>query len=82
MVKAKWNIYLGYLNDATGIYSTKDKVQAIKEAPVPNDITQLRVFVVLIKASLRQVAAHMAPLHKLIEKNHKWSWSAECHNVF
>ena len=48
LVKAKWNIYLGYLNDATGIHLTKDKVQAIKEAPVPNDITQLRVFVVLI----------------------------------
>ena len=48
LVKAKWNIYLGYLNDATGIHSTKDKVHAIEEAPLPNDITQLRVFVVLI----------------------------------
>ena len=24
----------------------------------------------------------MAPLYKLMEKDHKWLWSAECHNTF
>ena len=41
--------YLGHVIDARGIHLTKDKVQAVEEAPVPNDITQLRVFVGLIK---------------------------------
>ena len=41
--------YLGHVIDATGIHPTKDKVQAVKEAPVPNDITQLSAFVGLIK---------------------------------
>ena len=29
-----------------------------------------------------QVATHMAPLYKLMEKNHKWSWTEECHNAY
>ena len=77
--------YLGHIIDATGIHPTKDKVRAVKEAPVPNDITQLRAFAGLINyygKFIRQVATHMAPLYKLMEKDHKWVWSAECHNAF
>ena len=24
----------------------------------------------------------MAPLYKLMEKNHKWAWTEECHNAY
>ena len=41
--------YLSHVIDATGIHPTKDKVRAVKEVPVPNDITQLSAFVGLIK---------------------------------
>ena len=57
--------YLGHVVDATGIHPTKDKVRAIKEAPLPKDITQLRAFVGLINyygKFIPQVATHMAPL--------------------
>ena len=57
--------YLGHLIDVTGIHPTRDKVRAIKEAPVPNDITQLRAFVGLINyygKFIPQVATHMASL--------------------
>ena len=40
--------YLGHVIDGTGIHPTKDKIQAIKEAPVPKDITQLRAFVTIM----------------------------------
>ena len=78
-------VYLGHLIDATGIHPTKDKVRAIKEAPVPSDITQLRAFVGLLKyygKFIPQVATHMTPLYKLMEKDHKWLWSAECQDAF
>ena len=66
--------YLGHLIDATGIHSTNNKVRAIKEAPVPSDITQLRAFVGLLNyygKFIPQVATHMTPLYKLMEKDHK-----------
>ena len=77
--------YLGHVVDGTGIHPTEDKVQAIKEAPVPKDITQLRAFVGLINyygKFIPQVATHMAPLYKLMENNHKCSWTEECHNAY
>ena len=40
--------YLGYLIDAMGIHPTTEKVRAIKEAPTPNNITQLRAFNLLV----------------------------------
>ena len=66
--------YLGHLIDATGIHLTREKVRAIKEAPVPKDITQLRAFVGLINyygKFIPQMATHMAPLYRLMEKDHK-----------
>ena len=77
--------YLGHVVDGTGIHPNEDKVRAIKEAPVPKDITQLRAFVSLINyygKFIPQVATYMAPLYKLMEKNHKWSWTEECHNAY
>jgi len=76
--------YLGHLIDATGIHLTREKVRAIKEAPIPKDITQLGAFVGLINCYgkfIPQVATHMAPLYRLMEKDHKWSWTEECHNT-
>ena len=29
-----------------------------------------------------QVVTHMTPLYKLMEKNHKWSWTEECHYAY
>ena len=77
--------YLGHVVDGIGNNPTEDKVRVIKEAPVPKDITQLRAFVGFINyygKFILQVATHMAPLYKLMEKNHKWSWTEECHNAY
>ena len=77
--------YLDHLIDATGIHPTNNKVQAIKEAPVPSDITQLRAFEGLLNyygKLIPQVVTHMTPLYKLMEKDHKWLWSAECQDAF
>ena len=76
--------YLGYLIDATGIHPTAEKVRAIKEAPTPNNITQLRAFAGLINyygKFIPQVATHMAPLYKLMEKDRKWEWTEECNKA-
>ena len=77
--------YLGYLIDAVGIHPTTEKVRAIKEAPPPNNITQLRAFAGLLNyygKFLPQVATHMAPLYKLMEKDCKWEWTDDCNQAF
>ena len=71
--------------DASGVHPTKDKLHAIKEAPIPQDITQLRALVGLLTyygKFITQVATHVAPLHKLLEKNIKWAWTEECDTAF
>ena len=77
--------YLGHLVDTTRIHPTNDKVRAIKEAAVPSDITQLRAFVGLLNyygKFIPQVATHMTPWYKLMEKDYKWLWSAEFQDAF
>ena len=36
--------YLGHRIDAQGLYPTKDKVRAIKDAPAPRDVTELKAY--------------------------------------
>ena len=36
--------YLGHVIDEKGLHPTEDKIRAIKEAPTPKNITQLRLF--------------------------------------
>ena len=77
--------YLGHMIDATGIYPKVDKVRAIHEAPIPQDVTQLRAFVGLLnyyRKFIPQVATHVAPLYKLLEKDNKWAWTEECDTAF
>ena len=77
--------YLGHMIDATGIHPTEDKVHAIHEAPIPHDVTLLRAFVGLLNyygKFIPQVATHVAPLHKLLEKDNKWAWTEECDTAF
>ena len=42
--------YLGHVIDAEGLYPTEDKVRAIRDAPAPQNDTQLRSFLGLYSA--------------------------------
>ena len=73
--------YLGHRIDATGIHPTSEKVQAIKEAPVPQNVSQLRAFLGLVNYYTKfipQAASLLTPLYKLLEKNCHWQWTDEC----
>ena len=67
--------YLGHRIDATGIHPTSEKVQAIKEAPPPQNVSQLRAFLGLINYYTKfipQAASLITPLYKLLGKNSHW----------
>ena len=77
--------YLGHRIDAKGIHPTEDKVQAIKDAPIPENVSQLRAFLGLMNyysKFIPQAAARLAPLYKLLEKNTAWQWTEQCTSAF
>lgn len=78
-------VYLGHKIDKDGIHPTTDKVKAIKAAPAPRDVGELRSFLGLVQyyhKFLPDLATILHPLHKLLKKHHKWMWTAECDESF
>ena len=77
--------YLGHRIDGMGIHPTEKKVEAIKRAPQPQDVSQLRAFVGLMNyygKFISQISTLLAPLYKLLEKDHTWNWTPECEEAF
>lgn len=77
--------YLNHRIDSTGIHPISEKVQAIKKAPPPQNISQLRAFLGLVNYYTKfipQAASLLTPLYKLLGKNFKWQWTDECSQVF
>lgn len=72
---------LGHLIEANGKRPTPEKIAAIKRAPMPTNVQQLRSFLGLLnyyRKFLPNLAAILQPLNDLLQKDKKWSWSAAC----
>ena len=72
--------YLGHVISAEGLHQSPKKVKAITEMPRPQEVTQLRAFLGMVQYYARflpELATHLAPLHRLLQKDAKWSWGAE-----
>ena len=72
--------YLGHVIDEAGIHPTEEKVTAIKDAPAPTNVTQLRSFLGLINyynKFLPNLAATLTPLYTLLNKKQPWVWNDE-----
>ena len=77
--------YLGHVIDEEGIHLTDDKVMAIKNAPVPQNVQQLRSYLGLIHYYhnlLSNISSLLAPLHELTRLDTKWKWGAIHQNAF
>ena len=77
--------YLGHTIDKDGLHPTADKLAAIRDAPKPINVGELRSFIGLItfygKFIPRQ-ATIMAPLYALLQSNVKWVWADEQERAF
>ena len=70
--------YLGYIIDASGVHPTGEKVEAIRDAPAPRNVNELRSFLGLVNfyhKFLPNMSSVLAPLNELLRKDSKWSWS-------
>ena len=77
--------FLGFKIDALGIRPSADKVKAIHDAPSPKDKKQLQAVLGLLNfyhAFLPHKATLAEPLHRLLDKNARWSWEKHHEQAF
>lgn len=77
--------YLGHKISAQGLQPTEGKVRAIKNAPAPADVSQLKSFLGLVNyycKFLPNLSNTLAPLYRLLQKNAKWNWGPEQKKAF
>ena len=72
--------YLGHVIDENGLHPTDGKIAALKEAPTPKNVTQLRSFLGLINyysKFLPNLSTKLRPLYNLLLKNKRWTWTEQ-----
>lgn len=77
--------YLGYVVDQGGLRVDPEKVEAVKDYPVPRGPKDIRRFLGLAswyRRFIKDFAEIAAPLSRLNRKNAKWCWSSEAEASF
>ena len=77
--------YLGYSTDVSGLKPTKDKLDAILNAPELKDVTQFRSYLGVLnfyRNFLVGAAAILKPLNSLLKKDVKWNWTTKHSKLF
>ena len=65
--------------DGDGLYPVQEKIDAIKNAPAPKDVGELRSFLGMVQYYSRflpGLATTLAPLHQLLKKDVQWRWTS------
>ena len=77
--------YLGHVVSAKGLEPSKKKIQAIIDAPVPQDVSQLKSFLGLVNyygKFLANLSSTLAPLYQLLQKKTSWHWGKSQEEAF
>ncbi|XP_055621930.1 uncharacterized protein K02A2.6-like [Toxorhynchites rutilus septentrionalis] len=77
--------YLGHKVSERGLSPSDEKVKAIKEAPRPRDVSQLKSFLGMINYYSKFVpnlSMKLSPLYALLKKNVRFEWNDQCEKVF
>ena len=77
--------YLGHVVDAEGLHATARKLEAIVQAPVPQNVQQLRSFLGLVNYYTKfipNLVTVLNPLNVLLKKDSRWNWSTDCAKAF
>jgi len=77
--------YCGYVISGGGVQPEVAKVDAIKNAPEPKDVSQLRAFLVMLNfyhRFLPVLPPNLEPLHQLYRKGSTWPWGKEQQEAF
>ena len=77
--------YLGQIIDHEGKRPNPKITEAIKNMPIPDNVTKLQSFLGLANyynLYIPNMHELRAPVNKLLSKNKKWCWTKECDNAF
>ena len=77
--------YCGHEIDKDGLHKTNAKIEAVQNAPRPQDVSSVREFLGLVNyyhRFLPNLSSVLHPLNQLLEKDHTWEWSRECEDAF
>ena len=77
--------YLGHIIDKDRRRLDPERATAIKDMPVPGNVTTLQSFLGLAnyyQSFIKNLHDLRAPLNELLKKNKKWRWTPECQTVF
>ena len=78
-------IYMGYAVNEFGHYPDKTKVEALLNAPEPDNVSKLKSYLGMLNyyaQFIPQAATLLEPFHRLLRSGEKWSWGAEQKEVF
>ena len=78
-------VYLGLRISADGLQPVEEKINAVKRAPAPQNVSELRSFLGMVQyyhSFLPGLATILAPLHRLLQKNVRWEWTNDCQKAF
>ncbi len=68
-----------------GKHAISDKIEAVVNAPIPTNVTELRSFLGLLnyyRSFLPNIATILHPLNQLLQSNIEWKWTRECQHAF
>ena len=77
--------YLGYVIDAEGLHPTKEKLQAIRDAPSPKKLIQLKSYLGLLSCYsrfLHNLSNVLSHLYRLLRRLTTWTWSKREEETF
>ncbi|CAB3983486.1 Hypothetical predicted protein [Paramuricea clavata] len=78
-------VYLGLKINEKGLHPVEEKVDAVRKAPVPSNVSELRSFLGMVQyyhSFLPNLATTLAPLHKLLKKDVQWKSTSECQKAY
>ena len=78
-------VYLGHRIDKDGLLHTEEKVRAIRDAPIPRGVSELKAYLGMLtyySKFLPDRATVLAPLHALLQKGATWKWSEDEDKAF
>lgn len=77
--------FCGHEISKDGLHKSQKKVDAVVNAPRPENVSQVRSFIGLInyyQHFLPNLSTLLQPLNKLLEKGSSWKWTPECEKAF
>ena len=78
-------VFCGMKVTEAGVHKTEDKINAVKNAPIPSNKTELRSFLGMVNYYhkwLNNIAHIAKPLYSLLQEKNPFKWNSACDEAF